>query len=115
VLTDSSVRECDPESSQSAGNDLDCRWSASTGLINDLEPRGLGLQLVVANFRKQNQGLGLHGALLSRPVPSLANRWLCRRSRRVRNDHAPVSRRWHRPPDRFFRASRELTGLRNLA
>jgi hypothetical protein len=37
----------------------------STRLIDDPEPRGLGLKLVVANFRKQNHGLGLHDVLLS--------------------------------------------------
>jgi hypothetical protein len=60
-----SVREGDLESSQCAGNDPDCRWPVSAGLIDDPQPRGFGLKLVVANFRKQNQGLGLHDVLLS--------------------------------------------------
>jgi hypothetical protein len=60
-----SVRGCDLESSQCARNDRDCGWPVSTGPIGDLEPRGLGLPLVVEDFSKQNQGLGLHDALLS--------------------------------------------------
>jgi hypothetical protein len=37
----------------------------SACLIDDVEPRGLGLQLVVTDFRKQNHRLGLHDVLLS--------------------------------------------------
>jgi hypothetical protein len=62
---DSGVREGEAESSHCAGSDLDWRWSMTTGLIDDPEPRGLGLKLVVADFSEQNHGLGLHGALLS--------------------------------------------------
>jgi hypothetical protein len=52
--TGSGVRERDPELLPRTRHDPDCRWSVSTHLIDDPEPRGLGLKLVVANFSEQN-------------------------------------------------------------
>jgi hypothetical protein len=100
------VREFDRASSPNAGNDQAWCCSVSTCLIDDLESRGLGLKLVVADFRKQNHGLGLHDVLLSLSSgPVALPRQLCRRSRRVWSDDAPAHHRWHQSRGRFFRAA----------
>ena len=57
--------ERDPAWSRQAVNNRCWDCSVSTRLIDDVEPRGLGLQLVVVDLRKQNHGLGLHDVLLS--------------------------------------------------
>ena len=59
------VREFDPASSQQAIKAHAWGFPASKRPIDDVEPRDLSLQLVVADFREQNHGLGLHGVLLS--------------------------------------------------